>query len=146
MQNINTENSKRFGNGLVSSTTCAKCMFYDGTQFPFQRGQLPCCYGTPGTVMPGINTGQSAHGKITLSSWGRNLAVKAIQHLVCTRTKCLEAAIRMTCVCTYLHVRSSNNWHLRSKYSVHWDKSLKQVQIKEKFNLNTRNAFLRSCL
>ena len=25
----------------------------------------------------------------------------------------------------YLLVRSSNNWHLRSKYSMHWDNSLK---------------------
>lgn len=45
------------------------------------------------------------------------------------------------CACTYLHVRSSNNWHLRSKYSVHWDKSLKQVQIEEGFNLKSETFF-----
>lgn len=122
MQNINTKNFKQFGNGFCPQVN----RFHQVTQLTFQKEWATQCQEQ---TMPGTSTGQSAHWQVTLSPRCSNSSVKAILHLFYRRKTSLEAAIRMTesGVCTYLHVRSSSNWHLRSKYSVHCDKSLKQV-------------------
>lgn len=122
MQNINTKNFKQFGNGFCPQVN----RFHQVTQLTFQKEWATQCQEQ---TTPGTSTGQSAHWQVTLSPRCSNSSVKAVLHLFYRRKMSLEAAIRMTesGVCTYLHVRSSSNWHLRSKYSVHCDKSLKQV-------------------